>query len=113
MATTRQDFTLYQGTHRTLRVSLTGASPASATAAVWRVARDRGSAALLSKSLADTGVGNLTAGTLDVYLFPGDSVELSPGEYYHELRLADADGQEDVVLEGTLTLKASITRPGT
>ncbi|MCX5658589.1 MAG: hypothetical protein NTW19_02570 [Planctomycetota bacterium] len=109
MATARQDFTMHQGTHRTLRVSLAGTVPTTAGAAVWRVARDRASTALLSKTLAEGGVGNLTTGTLDISLFPSDTATLDAGEYYHELRVTDADGQQDVVLEGTLTLKASIT----
>lgn len=109
MATTRQDFVMHQGTHRTLRVSLTGTDPATASAALWRLARERSAGPLLEKTLADGGVAHAAAGALDIYLYPSDTAALSPGEYYHELRVIDAAGQQDVVLEGALTLKASIT----
>lgn len=110
MATDRQDFTLFQSTDRILRITVpSGLTVSSATAIVWRAGLRADGSAAIEKTLAGGGIANLTATTCDVALVPGDTEGLAPGEYYHELRVVNAAGNQDVVLEGTMTLKASLT----
>ena len=109
MAIPAQDFTMYQDTTRTIRVTVTGTAPNSATAIKWCLAKDRLSEPVLTKTLAGGGVANTTATTLDVLLVPADTASLAPGDYYHELRIIDSGGNQDVVMEGTLSLKPTIT----
>lgn len=109
MATVQQDITLYQSTDRILRFTLTGVVVNTATAIVWRAGPDANGSPVIEKTLAGGGIANLTATTLDVVLVPSDTGSIAPGQYYHELRITNAASNQDVVAEGELTLKPSLT----
>ena len=109
MTTTDQNFTMWAGEDKDITVNLVDADgdaygDLTGLTFAWKMATsENASAALVSKT--PTG----TTDSIAFSLADTDTQSLAPGVYYHECRVTDAGGDEDVVFTGGITLKASIT----
>ena len=111
MTTTDQNFTMWQGEDKDITINLVDSNgdPFGDLAGLtfaWKLAT--------SENATTTLVSKVPTGTTDFVTFSladTDTQDLAPGGYYQECRVTDAGGDEDVVLTGGVTLKASITNP--
>lgn len=122
MTAINQDFTMWQGEDVVVTVPITNAAgtPVSltgATAVVWKafaITSASASSAAVSKSLG-SGVALANSADTDdavvITLADTDTEALATGRYYHECRVTDSAGREQVVFVGNLVLKQSKTNP--
>lgn len=113
-----QDFTMWQGEDVVITVPVTNGTgtPVSltgATAVLWRVYDGlKATTVALSKTLG-SGIALADSADTDdavvITLDPADTESLSPGRYYHECRVTDSGGDEQVIFVGDLILKQSKT----
>lgn len=117
MTKLNQDFTMFQGETKTLQVPIVDkdGNPQSLTGATVRWELRKGTKmVLLRKTGAASNPITLynASGTDDgvsIPLVPDDTKGLQSGEYVHECR-AVLVGTEEVLFEGTVTLKYSATK---
>jgi len=110
MASTGQNFSMYQGETRVVTVTIPSGVTVSSTDAIKWVMATAAGVALVTKTQAGGGIGNRTSTTFDIYLYPADTVNVVNGEHIHEARVTNADGDECVVTVGTVSLSKSITK---
>lgn len=109
---TPQNFTMYRGKDRHLRVTVRDSAGklkdlSGAQAIYWTLARNESGSKLIQKSMAGgiTIVDPPSAGQFVVALVPSDTTPLEGGDYYHEAGITDNLGASDVVVIGTPTLR--------
>ena len=110
MAVTGRDITdLYQGTTRTLDVSILDASGtavdlSSVTGVEWVMAPNAYGTAVISKSLGDgIAITDEAGGLVTIALLPADTEDLPCGRYYHECRVSEGENVTKV-FTGHVTL---------
>jgi len=107
MGKQNQDFTTWVGNYRTIVFYIEDVSTVTGGTAEWAMSTTSGatgSQAILKTSVASTGI-TLSGKNVIVTLEPSDTSGISPGSYYHELRLVDIAGQPTTPAIGTVTLK--------
>lgn len=114
MTATNQNSTMYAGDHATIRITVTdsdngGAAKNIAGATIkWGVYDEEGGILILEKTTADAvTITDGLNGICTVALVPADTSTLTPGIYYHEAEVTDADGNVNTVLTGEYTLNPS------
>lgn len=113
MTTTGRNFTMWQGETKTITVALINAAGEAygSTAGLtftWKVfATENSDTALVTKATS-SGITNGTS-QIEIALAESDTDDLAAGTYYHECRVVDGSGNNDVVFTGGLTLKPSPT----
>lgn len=117
---TGQDFTMYRGDSRRIKITVTDAAgdPKSLTGAsiIWAMARDKSAPALVQKTTASgVAITNPAGGEFVVDLLPGDTEELDlprsgTRSYYHEAQIVDSAGAVATVTTGTVTLLRDLIR---
>lgn len=118
MTKLNQNFTLWQGEDVVITAAITNeagtaVSLTGATAVRWSAfAKKSSTLAALAKTLV-SGIALVdVAGTddgVEITMDSNDTDNLSPGMYYHECRVVDSVGNEQVVFVGDLFLKRSRT----
>lgn len=113
MTVENQLLTLWQGEDKSIIVSLTDAdgNPYGSTAALTFLYRVTTAAENRSAIIEKTTGSGITNGTNEVTiaLDKADTDDLDAGDYYHELRVTDGSGNEDVVFDGIFRLEPSAT----
>lgn len=109
MAKTRQNATMWQHEGKALVFTVTGTDLETASAIKWELSETERSAEILAKTLADAEIVVDSATQCTVTLGEGDTTSIN-GEHYHELRVTNAAGLEQVVSAGTLTINISTTK---
>lgn len=119
MTKQNQDFEIWQGVKRTVKIPVVDDADAAYTMTSatpeWRMFKsklDDQADAVLSKTGGDIAIVNLD-GTNDGVQFdidPDDTKSIAPGTYYHEVRVIDVSGNEEVVTTGDVVLHPSPTR---
>lgn len=108
MGKENQDFTTWKGNYRLINFYISDVSTVTGGTAEWAMSlSNTGSTIILKTSVASTGI-TLSGKYVTVTLEPYDTSSLSPGLYYHELRLVDVVGQPTTPAIGTITLKPVI-----
>lgn len=110
MAQTGQNFTTYVGNYREVNITIQDVSTVEDCEAYWAMAPTSTSVInTLEKSSESTPAGITLSGKIvKVILNPADTESLTPGTYYHELRLVDANGKPSTPAIGTVTLSPVI-----
>jgi hypothetical protein len=117
MAQQCRDFTLYQNDDVTIQVTIRDENGdlvdvSGASAAQWIMRKYAGSTtASITKTLAAAEIDVATSGAsgiITIDILSADTTSLSPGEYYHELRITDAAGGDSTILVGHVNLKPTI-----
>lgn len=108
MAKTQQNATMWQNEDKSLVFTVTGTTLTTATAIKWELSVTNRTANLVSKTLG-SGITADSATQCTVALDATDTTSLI-GDYYHELRVTNATGSEEVVSAGTITIKISTTK---
>lgn len=111
-----QDFELWQGENKLVYFTITGDSSAvkdltGSTAFAWKALRHVGStSAAITKSLSTGGitVTGATSGIFCVTLSSSDTESIN-GRFYHEARITDIEGKNEVVATGILIINRSGT----
>jgi len=117
MASTEQNFEMWQGEVKTITVTVlkqdgTAKDLTSAVAIVWEASTSVGAVLpSLTKSVGSgISISNpATSGIFVVALTHDDTHLLTPGVYYHEARVTDSASVEEVVTIGELTLHQATT----
>lgn len=113
MTTTNQLLTIWQGEDKVVTVELVDANGEAygSTATLDFLYRVTTAATDRSAILEKTTGGGITNGTgsITIELDKVDTDDLDEADYYHELRVIDLDGNEDVVFEGIFRVEASAT----
>ena len=113
MATTDQDFTMWAGEAKTIRIPVTddeAGAPLTLTGAAlaWAIVRIHGAVALVSKTSGGGGItledGDGTDDVAVITLDPEDTQALA-GRYRHELAITGA--QAAGITKGTVTIERS------
>lgn len=119
MTKVNQDFTMYQGESKHVEAAVVDSDdqPLDMTGATieWKAYdTEDDSVASITKSTASGNIviinKNATNDGLRIILAPADTQNLSPEVYYHECRVTDSTGNEEVVFVGDMTLKLSKTK---
>ncbi|MDD4721984.1 MAG: hypothetical protein PHR07_04505 [Acidaminococcaceae bacterium] len=117
MASTKQNFELWQGEVKTITVTVlkqdgTAKDLTAASAIVWEMST---SVAALAPSITKS-VGSgitvstpATSGVFVIVLAHTDTHTMDPGVYHHEARVTDSAGVEEVVTIGEVTIHQSTT----
>jgi hypothetical protein len=111
MTQENQNFTIWQGTDNTLTITDVAGAPITGASITWVMKKSAiATVELITKK---TGAGIVitdgAGGVFTVELDPVDTATINFGDYYHEARIVDSSGNEDVTIIGTVTLKASGT----
>ena len=108
------DFTITAGDTKTLSVTVTEKSDASATVITsatiaWKAAQSLRSGVLISKATGGSGISitSGTGGTFDVTLDAADTTSLL-GDYYHEAQVTFSTGEISTVLKGKMTVEPGL-----
>jgi hypothetical protein len=112
MTETDQDFTVPQRNARTVAITVTDDAgdpeDVSNFDIEWRLSDRYGDTALVSKgpNSADITVTGTDTNVVEVFLSGGEGgdTDLGPGEYTHELRVTDGNGDPYSVTQGTVTV---------
>lgn len=114
MASTNQNFYLFQGETKKIRVSVVDSTgepfDLNGSSLEWILYRNIDSTPSIKKTSV-SGINVVTpstSGLFDIYLNQNDT-ELLPGYYNHEARIVDPSGNQSVVSNGTVEIKFSIT----
>lgn len=98
----------------------TGATPKNLTGITvqWALTKFKGGKATKAPVLSKTTVGgagvqitNAVGGLCEVTIDAADTINLQPGDYYHELEVIDGSGRKLVVATGPVTLKLNVENP--
>lgn len=113
MTSLNQDFTLYQGETKTLRVPVVDAdgAPQTLTGAevVWEAWRTPGSPVISKGATITLYSAEGTNDGVQIPLLPADSEAVQPAVYTHECRVTLA-GAEGVIFTGKMTVLYSETK---
>ena len=119
MTKLNQDFTMFQGEDKQIRVPVTDSDGdpvdmGSFTTVTWLLFTNKAAtAATLTKQTGGSGITvisiNDTNDGVQILLETDDTHEVAKGTYYHECRGIDGAGNEGVLFEGSLNLKQSKT----
>jgi len=118
MTDTNQNFSLRAGTTSTVQMTISDeGSPLnlSGFTVKWATSRQLssscfGEVALIEKCSNDATLTIIDAvnGVVEFTLDPADTVDLTQANYEHQLTTIDAFDNEEVVTEGTMTIKKRI-----
>lgn len=103
-----QDFTTWKGNYRIINFYISDVSTVTGGTAEWAMSTSNSGATIILKTSDPTSGITLSGKYVIVTLNPSDTSALSPGSYYHELRLVDVVGQPTTPAIGTITLKPVI-----
>lgn len=103
MASTGQNFTLYEGEDKNLAFTVTGIDVTTATAIVW-VAHSPGGA-FVTKTLADAEIAQTSSTVATVTILPADFDGIPEGDYNHQLWITNSSSKASLVAEGKITFK--------
>ena len=104
--------TVYTDEARDLTYTITKPASTTLTGASWgmRSGGPAGTSTLTKTHTAGIGiVQSGTTATVTVRIEESDTASVTAGDYYHELRMVDEDGNSSVVATGRLALIASGT----
>ena len=114
MAQPCQDFELFKNDDKSVQVTIrdengTLVDVSGASAAQWIMQKYPESAtADITKTLAAGEIDVATSGAngvVTITILSADTASLSAGEYYHELRITDASGNDSTILVGDVNLR--------
>jgi len=122
--TAHQNFTIYEGESKTIRIAVTDTEDGDptpltgATAITWRVSTGPDSeTAIIEKTLADGEISledsvaddGVDDDRIDIVLDAGDTTGKGGNSYYHECRVVDAASLPYVVASGRMKVMQSNT----
>lgn len=119
MTKERQNFIMYQGESKLIEAPVVDSdgNPLDMTGATieWKAFdTTEDTTPSIEKSTASGNISvidkNATNDGLRITLVPADTESLVPEVYYHECRVIDSVGNEEVVFSGFITLKLSKTK---
>lgn len=113
MGKLNQDFTTWKGNYREIIFYVEDVDTVEGSSAAWAMSTSSsGSTLILKTSEANSGI-TFSGKNIIITLNPGDTSEISPGNYYHELRLEDILNQPTTPAIGTITLKDTLLKTNT
>jgi hypothetical protein len=116
MTDINQNFEMWQGEDKTIRVNLYNSSGAAygslaGLTFTWKVFLDESETSAVISKTTGSGITNNASDYIDIAISKANTVSLdAPVRYYHECRVVDASAKEDVVFVGTLMLWLSPTK---
>jgi len=105
MGKINQNFTMWKGNYREVNFFIEDISSLDNCSAVWACSLTVETTAIITKSSSLSTQITLSGKMVTVILNPADTSTMSPGNYYHELRLVDASGNPSTPAIGTMELK--------
>lgn len=116
---TEQNFSMRAGDDMLLRVTVAADVALTLTGATvrWWMAKTvkkRGDQVQLKKSSLSAGgieITNESERIFEITLLQGDTLDVKPGEYYHEAEIETSVGAIATVMFGTMTLEDALVRP--
>lgn len=113
MTVENQLLTIWQGEDKSIPVALVDAdgNPYGSTASLdflYRVTTEAADRSAIIEKTTGSGITNGTS-LATITLDKADTANLDAGDYYHEMRVIDGSGEEDVVFIGIFRLEASAT----
>lgn len=109
---TNQNFTMYAGDTKKIRVTVRDPEghiiPVAEGIVRWVLKTTvKGAVTHVQKSSGQGIEFSEDVGKFIVTVYPGETVDLPPGKYYHEAELTDSYGDVSTVMTGTVTLLPS------
>lgn len=109
MTEQNQNFTMWQGETKTLEVTLSDDPDIAGQAIQWVLATEEGGEVKVSKDTADgIEITGDAAHHFEISLDPEDTQGIA-GRHYHEARIDDEGGTENVLFTGEATIHESAT----
>src|SRR5687767_14791102 len=114
MTATDQNIVIWQGEDKPITVDLEDGdgAPYGSTDGLtfsWRVSPSKDDRTSLIAKSTGSGITNGTS-LITIDLNSADSENLRPVDYYHECRVVDSSGEENVVFVGAFKVKPSTTK---
>lgn len=110
MATSNQNFTMYAGENKHIRVTVTndvGSAKNLTSASIKWALRKLGEDYINKSTVSGITIENAVGGIFVVNLLPSDTLDLGSGTYTHEAEVTDNSSETAVVLSGTVTINDS------
>jgi hypothetical protein len=112
MALTNQNFSMFAGDTKTIRVTVTDVTgaPKDITGAsiTWAMQIIYGVDIKKSTTDGTIEIVNAVGGLYDISVIPSDTEGFAQGFYQHQSEVLDNDGISEVVLSGTVTINNSL-----
>jgi len=111
MSLVRQNFEMFRGEAKLISVTvndeigspLVGIDTVDFEYRLWEAPASANKQPVLELDADDMSIDEPESKVI-ITLEKADTVELEPGEYTHELKLIDEDGNENIIMHGTVTI---------